>query len=244
MRCIRLIVGVLFVTAAWPQQNNPVDPASVRPFQAYVTAAQGDVSINRDNRPWAISSGGVVPIQQIITTGNDGFARLEVSGGAYFELYANSRVVFRQNPANARDLLDVMAGRVRIHLSPGLGESQQRVYCRTAIVVAREPSTIAVAIDEDSSVRIDVLEGQIAVQHALHPRSTPTIVKAIDAIMIEKDEQISRQMERGTLYRYTLKPLHDLYEALTSGRQGRVQEQPFGSDFIVASVDRGTFGAP
>jgi hypothetical protein len=235
---------VLFATAAWPQQASPVDPAVVRAFQAYVTAAQGEVSINRDNRPWAISSGGVVPIQQVITTGNDGYARLDVSGGAYFELYANSRVVFRQNPANARDLLDVIAGRVRIHLSPGPGESQERIYCRSAIVVSREPSTIAVAIDEDGSVRIDVLEGQIAVQHALHPRNTPTIVKAIDAIMVEKDEQISRQMERGTLYRYTVKPLHDLYEAITSGHQPHVQEQPFGSEFIVASSGGHAFGAP
>ena len=241
---MRLFVGALFVTAAWSQQTNPVDPAAVKPFQAYITAAQGDVSINRDNRPWAVSSGGFIPIQQVITTGADGYARLEVKGGAYFELYANSRVVFRQNPANARDLLDVLSGRVRIHLSPEPGDSQQRVYCRTAILVAREPSTLAVAIDEDSSVRIDVLEGEIAVQHALLPRSTPTIVKAIDSIIVEKDEQISRRIERGTLYRYTLKPLHDLYEALTAGRQGRVQEQPFASDFIVASVDRAAPGMP
>jgi hypothetical protein len=222
---------------AGSQQVSRVDPAAVRPFQAYVTAAQGKVSINRDNQPWAISPGGIVPVQQVITTGNDGFARLEVTGGAYFELYANARVIFRQNPASSGDLLDVLSGRVRIHLSPGPGESQQRVYCRSAIVTAREPSTIAVAVDEDGSVRVDVLEGQVAVQHALLPRSAPTIVKAIDAILIEKDEQISRRIERGTLYRYTLKPLHDLYEALTSGRPARVQEQPFASDYVVASVD-------
>lgn len=238
MRRMRFLVCMVFTSAAWPQTPNPADPASQRPFQAYVTGAQGKVSITRDNQPWAISSGGVVAVQQIITTGSDGYARLDVNGGAFFELYANSRVIFRQNPGDAGDLLDVLSGRVRIHLSPGPGESRQRVYCRSAIVVAREPTTIAVAIDEDSSVRIDVLEGEIAVQHTVHPSSTPVIVKAIDSIMVEKDERISRQIERGTLYRYTLKPLKDLYEALTSGHEPRVQEQPFGPEFVVALAER------
>ena len=68
LRCIRFFVGALLGGAAWSQQNTPLDPAAVQPFQAYVTAAEGDVSINRDNRPWALSSGGIVPIQQVITT--------------------------------------------------------------------------------------------------------------------------------------------------------------------------------
>jgi hypothetical protein len=233
---MRFFASILFAAAAWSQGTNPADPAATRPFQAYVTEAQGKVSIDRDNQPWAVAPGGTVSVQQVITTGGDGFARLEVRGGAYFEVYANAHVIFRRNPGNVGDLLDVLSGRVKIHLSPGPGESQQRVYCRSAIVTAREAATIGVAVDEDNSVRIDVLEGQVAVQHALLPRSAPTIVKAIDAIVVEKDEQISRQIERGTLYRYTLKPLHDLFEVLTSGRAARVQEQPFASEFVVAST--------
>ena len=57
MRCLRsiaLVFGALFATTAWPQQTSPVDRAAVREFQARVTAAQGEVSITRDNRPYLI----------------------------------------------------------------------------------------------------------------------------------------------------------------------------------------------
>ena len=54
-----------------------------------------------------------------------------------------------------------LAGRVRIHLRPGIGQHQERIFTPVAIVSAREPATIAVAIDEDDTVRIDVIEGEI-----------------------------------------------------------------------------------
>jgi hypothetical protein len=188
--------------------------------QAYVTAAQGQVSVQQDQRPWALSTGQRVPIQRLIETGPDGFAHFEVNGGSNFEVYANTRVVFRQNASTAGDLLDVLAGRVRIHLNPGPGQLQQRIFCPIASITAEDPATIAVAVDEDDNVRVDVLEGEVRVQHSLLPRSEPTIVRAVDAILIEKNQQISRRVDRGTLYRYTIKPLHDLFTAITPGHKG------------------------
>ena len=81
------------------------------------------------------------------------------------------------------------------------------------------PATIGLAIDEDDNVRIDVLEGEVMVQHKLLPRSDPTLVRAVDAIMVDKHEQITRRLDRGTLYRYTIKPLHDLFSAITPGHK-------------------------
>ncbi len=188
---------------------------------AYVTAARGQVSIQRDERAWAISSGERIPIQRLIETGADGFAHFEVNGGSNFELSANTRVVFRQNASTAGDLIDVQAGRVRIHFNPGPGQWQQRVYCPIASVTATEPATIGLAIDEDDNVRVDVLEGEVRVQHSLLPRSEPTLVRAVDAILIQKDEQISRRVDRGTLYRYAIKPLHDLFTALAPGHASK-----------------------
>jgi hypothetical protein len=197
----------------------PVDPAATEAYQAYVTAADGQVSIQRDEQPWAITSGQRVPIQRFITTGSDGYARFEVKGGSNFEVFANSRLVFRQNASTAGDLLDVLAGRVRIHFNPGPGQPQQRVFCPIATVTALNPATIGLAIDEDDNVRIDVLEGEVLVQHKLLPRSAPTLVRAVDAILVEKNEQISRRLDRGTLYRYAIKPLHDLFSAIAPGHK-------------------------
>jgi hypothetical protein len=215
--------------AAWAGlafgQNGPVDPASrkgapidsalMKPYEARVTAASGKVDRVEKDLPWAVSKGERVAIQQTITTGSDGFAHFEVQGGSSFDLLSNSKVVFRQNAASAGDLLDVMAGRVRVHLRPGPGQWRQRIFSPDAIVTANEPATVALAVGEDREVRIDVLEGEVRVQHILRPRSEPVLVKSVDAILVRPDEPISRRVERGSLYRLTVRIL----DALTPGHR-------------------------
>ena len=198
----------------------------------------GQVTRIRDEQPWAVSSGERVPVRQTITTGPDGFARFEVRGGSTFEIFANSRVVFRENTASAGDLLDVVSGRARIHLEPTAGEPQQRVFCPVAIVSAhRQGATFAIAVDEDDTARIDVFEGEVAVQHTLLPRNEPTLVRAVDAILVKKDEPISRRVDRGSLYKYTVKVL----SAITFGRGGSHNVSPEDEERLLAvSVPIGT----
>jgi hypothetical protein len=216
-------VFCLFASTLWGQ-NAPIDSAVMRPYEAHATAVSGKVDRVRDEMPWAVSSGERVPVQQTITTGADGYAHFEVQGGSSFDLLSNSKVIFRGNAASAGDLLDVLAGRVRVHLQPGPGQWQPRVFCPVAIVSTHEPSTISMAVDEDNSARIDVLQGEVRVQHTLLPRSEPVLVKAVDAIVVRPDEQISRRVDRGTLYRYTVKIL----VALTPGHKSNepIQGKP------------------
>lgn len=208
-------------------QNLPVDPAVMSPYEAHATQVTGKVDRVQDEAPWAVSSGERVAVQQTITTGADGFATFALQGGSSFDLLSNSKVVFRENTARIGDLLDVVAGRVRVHLQPGPGQWEQRIFCPAAIVTARQPSTVAVAVDEDSSVRIDVLEGEVRVQHKLLPRSEPVLVKAVDAIVVRPDEPISRTVDRGSLYRYAVKIL----VALVPGHKSN---QPIEGDKLLA----------
>lgn len=208
-------------------QNLPVDPAVMSRYEAHATQVSGKVDRVQNKLPWAVSSGERVSVQQTITTGPDGLATFQLQGGSSFDLLSNSKVVFRENTATVGDLLDVIAGRVRVHLQPGPGEWQQRVFCPVAIVTARQPSTIAVAVDEDNSVRIDVLDGEVRVQHKLLPRSDPVLVKAVDAIVVRPEEPISRTVDRGTLYRYTVKILVGLVP-------GHKTNQPIEGDKLLA----------
>jgi hypothetical protein len=233
-------LALLVLAGAGFAQNGPMTPSDSGRFRAIVTAAQGQVSINRDSGPWAISQGEDVPIQRTITTGKDGFARLEVDGGSSFELYASSRVIFRQNPGYSGDLLDVISGHVRVHLGMGVGTAPERIHCRSAILTSREPSTVAIATDEDGAIRIDVLEGEISVRHAIHPSRDAVLLKAVDAIVIQPNEQISRRVEGGTLYRYTVKPVRDLIDALLPGHPAKVEEQRP----LLAGARQVEFGAP
>ena len=144
-------------------------------YEARATVVTGKVTRSRDAQPWAVSAGERIPIQQVIETGPDGFAHFEVAGGGSFDIFANSRVGFRQNAASAGDLLDVLAGRVRIHLKPTPDQQQQRILTPSAWISASQQAIVAIAIDEDAAMRIDVLEGEVRVQHTLLPRSEPTI---------------------------------------------------------------------
>jgi hypothetical protein len=204
---------VPFCAAAFPQ--NGIDFGAMRPYDAQATDVTGQVSRMRDSQPWALSSGEQVPVHQVITTGPDGYARFVVGGGSNFELFGNSRVIFRSNTAQVGDLLDVVSGRVRVHVQPGPGQWQQRIFTPEAVLTARQPATAAIAIDEDNTIRVDVLEGQFSVSHKLLPDNNPVIVKAIDAILIRPDERISRRVDRGSLYRYTAKSLHNLWASVT-----------------------------
>ncbi len=214
--CAVLLVAACLTEPALSGQDRAVDSLTMKPFEAQATAVTGQVSRIRNNEPWALSTGERVPVQQIIITGSDGYAHFNMAGGSNFDIFSNSRVIFRQNIANTGDLVDVLAGRVRVHLQPVAGQRQQRVFCPTAIISANEPTTLALAVDEDDTVRIDVMEGQVRVQHAFRPSSEPVLIRAIDAIVVQKNEPISRRIDRGSLYRYKVKIL----SALTFGHSG------------------------
>jgi hypothetical protein len=204
--------------------------------EARVTSVQGQVSRLRDGQPWAVSTGDRIRIGQTITTGGDGYAHFEVAGGSSFDVFGNSRVVFRQNAANSGDLLDVLAGRVRVHLQPSAGQLQQRILCPVATLTAHELATVALAVDEDDTVRIDVMEGAIRVQHAFLPTSDPVLVTAVDAILVQKDQEISRRLDRGSLYRYTVKPFKDVLSVITLGHSGHGVQDPGGASKFLAQA--------
>ncbi len=217
MRTLSLALSVCSFATCAVCQNFAVDESALQPFEAHAVSVTGKVSRVRDEQPWAVSAGERVPVRQVISTGNDGLARFTVAGGAYFDIFSNSRLIFRQNTASAGDLLDMVAGRIRVHLQPLMSQPQQRIFTPAAIITANRAATVALAIDEDDTLRIDVLEGEVRVQHANLPKSEPTLVRAMDAIVVRPDEPISRRVDRGSLYRYTVKPFKDIWTAVTPG---------------------------
>jgi hypothetical protein len=78
------------------------------------------------------------------------------------------------------------------------------------------------------------MEGEVRVQHALRPRSDPTIVRAVDAILVRPDEQISRRVDRGSLYRYTVKSLHDIWSSVWPGHASPHEGDPIEQNRLLA----------
>lgn len=207
------MMSLAYVTYA---QSSNIDFGSMRRYEATAVSATGEVTRVRDDQRWALGQGERARMQDVIATGEDGYARFDAGDGSSFELLSNSRVVFRRNAANPADILDVLGGRVRIHLQPNFG-AEQRIFCPVAIVSAHEPATVAMAVDEDDRVRIDVIEGEIYVQHRFLPRSAPVLIHSVDAILVEKGQPISWRVDRGSLYHMTLKSLRGVLSAITFG---------------------------
>jgi len=197
-----LILVPLLLSAA---AASDIDSSAAQKDAALVISASGVVSTNKNGQDWAIGRAERIGIAKPIVTGADGYARFAVAGGTDFEVFANSFVTFRENVGNPQDLLDVMTGRVRVQLHISADQpSQYRVTTPVAIITARGAAAFTLAVDdEDDSIRVDVEQGEIFVQHALLPRGSPEIIKAGDAIAVQADEPlISRRLDRGSLYRY------------------------------------------
>src|SRR5271165_1583271 len=112
-------------------------PASQDPA-AKVIQLTGQVSVLHDSQPWALNLGDSVQVKQVIVTGADGYAQFQVSDGSTFEVYPNSTVIFRKNPPNWRDLLDVFVGRVKVHIQKwGDQPNPNRIHTPTAVISVR-----------------------------------------------------------------------------------------------------------
>ena len=212
-----LLLAVIAVVCPLARaQFGPSDAAS---YGARAVTVSGQVSVLRDSVPWAVSVGDQVQVQQMIMAGPDGHALFQVSDGSTFEVFPNSMVVFRKTPFNWRDLLDVVVGRVRVHIEHLGGQpNPNRVLTPTAVISVRG-TTFDVAVEDDSETTvIEVEEGQVEVQHALLPRDNPKILNPGDPpLRVYKNEPLAESpIDKGTIIRYVLHALRNAAATMAS----------------------------
>src|SRR4029078_178696 len=143
-------------------------PSDAGNYAAKVVTLSGQVSVLTDLQPWALSAGENVQVTQVVVTGPDGHVVLQVSDGSTIEVYPNSRFVFRKNPGNWRDLIDVFLGKVRVHIEHlGTAPNPNRVVTPTAVISVRGTTFDVTVDDGDETTTVEVEEGTVEVQHAL-----------------------------------------------------------------------------
>ena len=175
---------------------------------AKVISLTGQVSVLRDSEPWALNVGDLVQVRQVIVTGPDGFAQFQVSDGSTFEVYPNSNVVFRKNPPNWRDLLDVLVGRVKIHIQKWGGQpNPNRILTPTAVISVRGTTFDVEVSDDDETTLVTVEEGTVDVRHALKPGETKRL-NAGESIHVYRDQPLAQSIvDKGALARRILRSL-------------------------------------
>jgi len=206
-----ILVAAALVAAAGlaASAQNPAQLPAV-PGAAKVITLTGQVSILQDTQPWALSVGDDVKLGQVILSGPDGFAVFEVSDGSTFEVYPNSRVVFRKTAGNLKDLLDVLIGRVKVHIQTWGGQPNfNRVFTPTAVISVRGTVFYVEVEDDEDTTLVLVDEGLVEVQHAQHP-GTPKLVKAGEWLRIYRNAPLaSTRLDKQSVLKATFRALSD-----------------------------------
>ena len=186
-------------------------PSDAANYAAKVVTQSGQVSVLKDSQPWALSVGDSVQAKDLIITGPDGHAILQVSDGSTFEVYPNARVVFRKNPPNWKDFVDVLVGRVRVHIQHyGNVPNPNRVLTPTAVISVRGTTFDVSVDDDDETTLVEVEEGVVDVQHALLPRGDPKVLMTGDTLKVYRNEPLEAHLlDKGTVARQVVRSMVD-----------------------------------
>jgi hypothetical protein len=207
--CLLTLGWLLFPTAGRAQLAPA--PFGAEQYAAKAIQVTGSVSVLRDGVEYAIVDGGEVRVKELIFTGADGSARFRVSDGSTFDVYPNSRVVFRKNVPNWRDMLDLLVGRIKVHIEH-LGDqpNPNRILTPTAVISVRG-TTFDISVDEDDETTlVEVEEGVVEVQHALLPRGNPRVLNAGESLHVYRNEPIaSNRFDKGEFVKRSLRMVVD-----------------------------------
>ena len=137
---------------------------------ARILVQDGRVSVDRGGGELlAVSMGQSINAGQVVVTGPDGYAQMELSDRSLIEVFPNSRIVFQPSRANWRDLVDVFLGKIRLqiqHLTDG--QSPYRVNSPTAVISIRG-TVLDVEVDPGTDTTVQVETGLVGVKHRLLP---------------------------------------------------------------------------
>jgi ferric-dicitrate binding protein FerR (iron transport regulator) len=185
-------------------------PASLSPdAAATVVTLGGNVSVLLDSVPWALQTGDHIRPGQFIVTGPDGYALFKVADGSTFEVFPNSRVTFRDNAGNWKDLLDLLLGRIKVHIQKWGGQpNPNRVHTPTAIISVRG-TVFDITVEDSDTTLVLVEEGQVEVEHRLLP-SGSKLLNPGEWLRVYKNERLSQKtLDKGSILQTALRTAAD-----------------------------------
>jgi hypothetical protein len=160
---------VAALALVWAAGFPPPAQAQFGPDAAQVVLLNGRVSLERAGELWVLDTGDTVRGGQVVVTGPDGYAQLQLSDHSILEVFPNSRLVFRANRFNLRELLELFLGKVRLqiqHLTDG--DSPYRVTTPTAVISIRG-TVLDVDVGPGQETVVQVETGSVGVRHRLLP---------------------------------------------------------------------------
>jgi len=173
----------------------------------------GRVSVLKDGMEWARAIGDVVQPRQIVVTGTDGYAKFQLADGSTFEVFQNTKTVFRDTPGWS-ELLNVLIGRVKVYIEHQNGPNPQRVTTQTAVISVRGTVFDVVVEDEDATTFVSVEEGTVNVRH-LRFGGNSVDLRTGDSVRVFRDQPLAKVVDKGGAARVALRAAAQaVYDAL------------------------------
>jgi hypothetical protein len=182
---------------------------------AKVLTLTGQLSVIRDNSStttWALNLGDLVQPEQIIVTGTDGYGLFQVADGSQFEVFPKSRVVFRANRGDWKDLLEVWLGKVRVQIEHAGGlPNHNKVRTPSAVISVRGTVFDVEVEDEEATTLVIDEEGQVEVAHLLQPGAS-RLLNPGEYVRVYKNEPLAKQLiDKGSMMRRALRAASDAF---------------------------------
>jgi len=191
-------------------------PLQAQESTARVIEMTGRVSVLNGPYEQALNKNDVIRPLQMIVTGPDGFARFQVaSDGSTFEVFPNSRVVYRFTPGSWQQLLNVVLGRIKVFISHKPGGNPNEVSSPTAVISVRG-TVFDVEVKDDDTTVVSVDEGLVAVRNLtapgdwvnVHPGETITVIPNVPLVARKVDGsgfiQAAYRIARDAMYQIML----------------------------------------
>jgi hypothetical protein len=213
-----LLIAALSFMAQTPPPQTVVETEGAARLLTFV----GQISVIRSNYSWALDVGKIVNRQETIVTGPDGWGVFEVADGSKFEVFPNSRVVFRANMGEWRELLEVWLGRVRVQIEHFGGlPNNNKVRTPSAVISVRGTVFDVEVEPESEDTIVSDEEGSVAVEHALKPGPVK-ILNHGETIRVIKNEALAKSLidKSGIFQRFFHGASDALYQAAVNARGG------------------------
>jgi hypothetical protein len=218
-------------------------PLAAQDSSAKVLFQTGQVSISSGGYLKALSMGDMVAARQLIVTGPDGYARFEVSSDhSTFEVFPNSKVVYRETPGNWEHLLNVFIGRVKVFIQHAPGVANPNNVTSPIAVISVRGTIFDVEVDNADTTFVTLDEGIVDVRNTtaiggsltLKPKESVTVYRGVPLI--------ARQMDKGSILRRAAYAARDTYYQIMMRRPAGGAGAPIPGSTGGAQGDKGKPG--
>jgi ferric-dicitrate binding protein FerR (iron transport regulator) len=190
----------------------------------------GQVSVLRYGSPWALNVGDTISPQQLIVTGPDGSATFQVADGSTFEVFPNSKAVFRETPGDWQNLLQMILGKVRVEIQHLGGQpNPNKVRTPTAVISVRGTIFDVSVMDDDGTTLVLVEEGRVEVKNEWQPGPTRILNKG-EWVEVDKDQPLAqRKADHSVIVQRAARGIKELLDEIAMHRTGGVGSVPTGT---------------